>query len=111
MSQGLDVPDRWFVALRGRSSSDHALDPITLIVTERQDTAGLQLEEARIIALCDRPLSVAEIARYLHVPLGVAKVLLSRLLDEGRVHARPPAASASTDTGMLERVLCGLRNL
>ncbi|MEU7161454.1 DUF742 domain-containing protein [Streptomyces chrestomyceticus] len=107
------MPDRWFVITGGRTRPDHALDAITLVVTERGDTAGLQGEEARIIALCHRPLAVAEIAARLEAPLGVTKVLISRLLDEHRVHTRAPALTAASDdkARLCERVLRGLQKL
>lgn len=118
-----DVPDRWFVTLRGRTGADHDFDVVSLIVTERDDTAGLGPEEARIVALCGTPLAVAELSSLLRVPLGMVCVLLSGLLDRGYVTARhpyphPPLARTASppiweppDSADLERVLDGLRKL
>ncbi|RSO07032.1 hypothetical protein DMH18_26735 [Streptomyces sp. WAC 06783] len=121
-----DVPDRSFVALRGRISSDHALDPSSLVLTQRMDVAGLQMEDIRIIELCsDRALAVVEIAALLRRPLGFVTVVLSRLIDQHRVFvhhspASPPAQSrADADDffgspqgrELLERVLGGLRRI
>ena len=65
-----------------------------------------------VMRLCDEPCSVAELAAYLSVPLGVAKVLVADLVAEGLVEV---AATLSDDTGvderreLIERVLSGLR--
>lgn len=62
--------------------------------------------------LCVEPQSVAEIAAHLAVPLGVARVLVADLLDEGLVTVQ---ATLSDDTStderreLIERVLSGLR--
>jgi len=62
--------------------------------------------------LCHEPRSVAEIAAHLEVPLGVARVLVADLLDEGMVVVE---ATLTDDTGdeerrrLIERVLSGLR--
>jgi hypothetical protein len=59
-----------------------------------------------VLALCATTRSVAEIATYLALPLGVARVLISDLADHDAitVHATtPPADTAdtadTTDTG------------
>ncbi|WP_432141140.1 DUF742 domain-containing protein [Streptomyces sp. bgisy084] len=112
MSDG-DVPDRSFVALRGRTTAGHDLDAVSLIVTERDDTAGLGLEESAIVRMCASPTGVVEIASRLQLPVGMAQVLISGLLDQNRVTARhpPPAAAASRhDADFLREVLVGLRN-
>jgi hypothetical protein len=65
-----------------------------------------------VTELCARPSSVAEIAAHLSVPLGVARVLVADLLEEGLVVVE---ATLSDDAGtderrqLIERVLSGLR--
>ena len=65
-----------------------------------------------VTQLCRQPRSVAEIAAHLAVPLGVARVLVADLLDEGLVAVE---ATLTDDTGdderrrLIERVLSGLR--
>ncbi|MFF9788815.1 DUF742 domain-containing protein [Streptomyces nigrescens] len=107
-----DVPDRSYVALRGRTTADHDLDAVSLIVTEHRDTAGLGLEEAAIVQMCTSPIGVVEIASRLQLPVGMAQILISGLLDQNRVTARhPPTTTASQhDAGFLREVLVGLRN-
>lgn len=125
MTSGPDVPDRWFVALGGRTSSHHTFDPVSLIITERVDGARLGLEQNAILRLCRSPTAVVEIAGVLRLPLGVVTVLLSDLLDTGHITVRhprtAPAPSGAGGSGylgwqplsaaMYERVLVGLRRL
>jgi hypothetical protein len=108
-----DLPDRSFVVLGGRTTHHHALDPVSLLVTEHGDLAGLGLEEAAIVRLCSSPQAVVEIAGTLRVPLGMANVLISGLLDQGRLTVRnpPSVAASSPDVALLNRVVVGLRNL
>ncbi|MFE7114478.1 DUF742 domain-containing protein [Streptomyces sp. NPDC057654] len=118
-----DVPDPWFVTLGGRTRGEHDLDMASLIVTERTEVAGLGLEEARVIGMCTTPLSVMEIASYLGLPLGFVSVLLSTLIDQGRITVRrsqfptAPTTKGSSQSRpmpeqqLLERVLVGLRKL
>jgi hypothetical protein len=65
-----------------------------------------------VTRLCVEPCSVAEIAAHLAVPLGVARVLVADLLDEGLVTVQATLSDdASTDERreLIERVLSGLR--
>ncbi|ORB27839.1 DUF742 domain-containing protein [Mycolicibacterium parafortuitum] len=69
---------------------------------------------ARILVLCDRRPSVAEIAAHLGVPLGVARVLVGDLVVQGylRVHATlGAAATADERRELIGRTLRGLRAL
>lgn len=50
-------------------------------------SAPLRFELRRIVELCQRPRSVAEIAVALRVPLGVARVLIADLLTSNLVRA------------------------
>ena len=72
---------------------------------------GQRFERARIIRLCREPVSVVEIASQLHVPLGVARVLVSDLHAEGllAVHRAQLNPDGRPGTQVLERLLAGLR--
>jgi hypothetical protein len=48
-------------------------------------SAPLRFELRRIVELCQQPLSVAEVAVRLGVPLGVARVLVADLVADGYV--------------------------
>ncbi|MEU8352049.1 MULTISPECIES: DUF742 domain-containing protein [unclassified Streptomyces] len=69
-------------------------------------------EMRAIVELCRRMRSVAEISAMLSIPLGVVRVLLSDLADQGKIRVY----GTGHDTGrpdrvLLERVLSGLRRL
>ena len=73
----------------------------------------LALERKRIVALCSSPLSVAEISAHLQVPLGVVRVLVGDMSDEGLLDTLRPRATHDDrpDIKLLERVLDGLQAL
>lgn len=69
-------------------------------------------EMRAIVELCRQMRSVAEISALLKMPLGVVRVLLSDLADQGKIRVY----GTGHDTGqpnraLLERVLSGLRRL
>ncbi|MBV9023064.1 MAG: DUF742 domain-containing protein [Streptomycetaceae bacterium] len=72
---------------------------ITLItaveVSDGPDNRSLQPEHHRILRLCPRPIAVAEIAAHLDIPVSVTTIMLSDLLDAGRISARPPIQAYS----------------
>jgi len=67
-------------------------------------------EHHRILALCQRPLAVAELAAVIGLPLGVVSVLLGDLLDEDLVNVFRQAERV-TDRRLLQKVLDGLHAL
>ena len=92
----------------------------TLLKVSAQGTAAaprLALERKRIASLCVSPISVAEVSAHLSVPLGVAKVLVSDMIEEGFLsyfqpqYAQAGAGSDRPDLKLLERVLDGLQAL
>ncbi|MGW7522820.1 DUF742 domain-containing protein [Streptomyces sp. NPDC054783] len=67
-----------------------------------------------IVELCRRMRTVAEIAALLQMPLGVVRVLLSDLADQGKIRVYGTGTGHGTgrpDRALLERVLSGLRRL
>lgn len=109
---------RQFALTKGRARSlgaDLALDTLVTLTAggKRSAAAGqLQAEAARIAAMLDGPLSVAEIGAHLKVHLGIARVLVSDLAAAGLV-----AVSAADfdengpDLSTLERLLDDLQAL
>ncbi|GAA4790411.1 DUF742 domain-containing protein [Streptomyces ziwulingensis] len=86
---------------------------------ERKELTGASparlLPELRaIVELCRRMRTVAEIAALLKMPLGVVRVLLSDLADQGKIRVYGTGTGHGTgrpDRALLERVLSGLRRL
>ncbi|MFC7261901.1 DUF742 domain-containing protein [Streptomyces lutosisoli] len=85
---------RPFIITGGRSEPAQAdLRLETLVVAVAVGVSGEPpaLERQQIVALCERPTTVAEIADAVGVPLGVAKVLISDLVVTGRLACQQPA--------------------
>ncbi|MEU8890750.1 DUF742 domain-containing protein [Streptomyces sp. NPDC048442] len=69
-------------------------------------------EMQAIVELCRRMRTVAEIAALLKMPLGVVRVLLSDLADQGKIRVYGTGHGAGRpDRALLERVRNGLRRL
>ena len=72
-------------------------------------------EQQYIATMCDnRVQSLAEISARLHLPLGVARVLVADMAADGLVSVHEPASlddNEAVGTELLERVLSGLRRL
>jgi hypothetical protein len=68
---------------------------------------------ARILEVCDKR-SVAEVSAHVHMPIGVVRVLLGDLVEQGHVRAQATlTADSSHDERreLIERTLRGLRTL
>ncbi|GAA3585590.1 DUF742 domain-containing protein [Amycolatopsis ultiminotia] len=107
---------RPYTITSGRTPSDHSrLDLSTQVMTLQADSdpRGLGPEHQEIIELCRRPLSVAEIAAYVKLPLGVVRVLCGDLIDRGLVITRAPSQqpAQAPDHHTLQAVLDGLIKL
>ena len=98
------------------SQADHADLELEALVstTSLGESAGLSLnaEQQSIAMLCRDVLSVAEVSARLDIPLGVARVLVADMADEGLVIVHRPASPGDRpDLALLERVLYGLRTI
>ena len=106
---------RPYTVTGGRTRADAiGLDLLTLVVavTSNADAAHLAPEYARVIGMCQHPLSVAEVAAYLELPLPVVKVLLSDLIEQQHVIFRSSTpVTAAPDERILQAVLDGIRRL
>lgn len=93
------------------------LDLIAVIVDTGQgdapgDPLHLSPEHRRLLSLCQRPATVADVASDTGLPVGVVRVLLADLIQPGRLKVlpqRPAGEQPSTD--LLREVLHGLRAL
>ncbi|GAA3996333.1 MULTISPECIES: DUF742 domain-containing protein [Streptomyces] len=110
--------ERYYVLTGGRSGpggSASTLDVATLVVSRAVPLPGMQHEHEEILRRCREPLSVAELGAHLHLPFNILAVLLSDLLQAGRIEARDPIpahdAGRGPDLALLEEVLSGLERL
>jgi hypothetical protein len=101
--------------VRGRTRPvSNELNLVTQVraVRSPSDPSSLTVEHMEIMELCKRPLSVAEVAAYLDVPLVVVKVLLSDLIQRGDVVVRDPSRMPQIpDRNLLQAVLDGVRGI
>ncbi|MTD59675.1 DUF742 domain-containing protein [Amycolatopsis pithecellobii] len=106
---------RPYTVTGGRTRTDAVgLDLLTLVVavTTILEAAMLPQEYARVVRLCQQPLSVAEVAAYLELPLPVVKVLLADLIAQNHVIFRSATPmAAAPDERILQAVLDGIRRL
>jgi hypothetical protein len=107
---------RPYAITKGRiPASDVALDIATQVMALsgiKRDPVGLTPEHHAILELAERPLSIAEIAAHLKVPIAVAKVLCGDLIERGDVIVRSPTQPMKApDRQLLQAVLDGLSQL
>ncbi|MFG2090409.1 DUF742 domain-containing protein [Spirillospora sp. NPDC048824] len=109
---------RPFALTRGRTRSRRRggdLDLIAVVVTAEvpmPDPFTLGPEDERILEFCLNPVSVAELASHLRLPVGVVRVLVSDLLNRGLMDVHSRAAPAGRpDRRILKEVIDGLRAL
>jgi hypothetical protein len=116
----------------GRTRFGHVLLVETLVASTAGTVAALEAPPERreltagsltnrvmpemraIVELCRRMRTVAEIAALLQMPLGVVRVLLSDLADQGKIRVYGTGTGHGVgrpDRALLERVLSGLRRL
>jgi Protein of unknown function (DUF742) len=68
-------------------------------------------EQRRILELCHRAKPVVDLASETDLPVGVVRVLLSDLIDEGLVRVIAAHRKPHTDQRLLRMVLDGLQSL
>lgn len=105
---------RPFVLTRGRVVTEEDLAVEAQVVRTRRggdavDT--LSFEYRDIVELCGEPLAVAEIAATLRLQLGVARVLVQDLTNQGMVTTFEPEVGLTDDVDTIMRVIHGLRQL
>jgi hypothetical protein len=116
MNEWVDQPIvRPFAMVGGRTrSSGDTMDLIALVTATGSPPGGFVPgpEHARIIVLTRSPSSVADIAAEIDLPLGVVRVLLGDLLDQGLISVRRPGEGRTRPSErILKEVINGLRAL
>lgn len=107
---------RPYAVTRGRTepTADIAIEAV-LFTTPRgqQESRFAGRDKQAIATLCDgRAQSLAEIAAYTKLPLGVSRVLVADMVADGLLTLHSAAAAQDDDRmNILERVLSGLRRL
>ena len=75
-----------------------------------QHLGAYRWEAAKVVELVQSPMALIEIAARLEIPIGVARVLVADLVNDGAVMLHVPEKTQSF-ASLLERVLDGVRNL
>jgi Protein of unknown function (DUF742) len=75
-----------------------------------QHLGAYRWEAAKVVELVQSPMALIEIAARLQIPIGVARVLVADLVNDGAVMLHIPQKTQSF-ASLLERVLDGVRNL
>jgi DNA-binding transcriptional ArsR family regulator len=115
-------PSRWFspvvrpyALVRGRTKpAGESLDVISMAYSLRvsvPDPTDLEPEHLAMLRRCAVPMSVAELASALDLPLGVVRVLLADLRERELVRIDRPSQEQVTDVRLLREVADGLRRL
>jgi len=102
---------------RTEPTGGQVLDLIAVVVAsalsaQLDDPVGLNPEHRRIVGLCQRPVTLADLASDLALPLGVVRVLLADLISNDLITVLPQRpAGEQPSAALLEEVLHGLRAL
>jgi len=104
-----------YALTRGRTRSVGLDLPLETLVTATplglQRIPSLQVERRAIVELCTGPISVAELAAHIRIPVGVARVIVSDLASSNLLAVHLPQAETNDrpNAAILERLLDGLR--
>jgi hypothetical protein len=103
---------RPFLVTSGRTTQASSIPVETqVLITPEGETVleSLTFEYQDIVALCIEPLAVAEIAARLSLHLGVIRVLVTDLQQQGLVTTYSPEVDPTDDVDIIMRVINGLR--
>ena len=95
------------------TTPDLAIEDLVDAASAATDPPTWLSQEHRSIAqACNETLSVAELAARVDLPLGVTRVLVGDLADQGVVTVhRAPSHAGGPNVALLEQVLQGLQRL
>jgi hypothetical protein len=103
---------RPFLVTSGRTAAAGAIPvEMQVVATPEGETVmdTLTFEYRDIVTLCTEPVAVAEIAARLSLHLGVIRVLVTDLQQQGLVATYAPEVDPTDDVDMIMRVINGLR--
>ncbi|HEY6795797.1 MAG TPA: DUF742 domain-containing protein [Kineosporiaceae bacterium] len=107
------APVRPFLLTAGRTApADEYPVETQIVITRRGERAveTLTFEYRDIVAICTEPVAVAEIAAQLGLHLGVIRVLVADLQQQGMVTTHHPETAPADDVDVIQRVIHGLRH-
>jgi hypothetical protein len=108
---------RPYAVTRGRTEPQRDIPIEAVLVASQaavQEARFAGHDKYRIAVMCEpQAQSLAEIAAYSRLPLGVARVLVADMVTDGllSLHSAAPKEGYTERMDLLERVLSGLRKL
>jgi hypothetical protein len=102
---------------RTEPADGQVLDLITVLVASGQDSGaddlmGLGPEHRKILAICRRQATVVDVAAETALPVGVVRVLLADLIQQGAITVLPQRrVGEQPGDDLLKEILHGLRAL
>jgi hypothetical protein len=106
---------RPYTLTRGRTRPPGAelglIDVVAAASPAGESARGLGPEHRRLLDLCQKPVAVAELASAIDLPLGVVRVLLGDLSQQGLISVVRAAGRSTPEESVLRSVLDGLRAL
>lgn len=108
---GLRVRPYAITGGRTRPRAELQVETMVYRTPAGEAVGALPMERGQIVELLATPQSTAEISARLRLPLGVTRVILGDLIDEGYVAMNTRSANGRPDLRLLERVLDGLQAL
>jgi hypothetical protein len=108
---------RPYAVTRGRTEAQRDIPIEAVLVASQANVQEARFaghDKYRIAIMCEpRAQSLAEIAAYSRLPLGVARVLVADMIVDGllSLHSSAPKEGYTERMDLLERVLSGLRKL
>lgn len=115
MTDGLPYEDeqviRPFVLTRGRTVGALPVEAIAVSTARaRREGVPRSTEHEQILAFCLAPHALAKIAAEFGLPLGVVRVLVGDLVEQGLLDV-PQRASMNAEVALAERLIDGIRRL
>jgi hypothetical protein len=88
-----------------------AIRSVSVSELDSEQVSVLGPEHRRVLASCRISVAVADLAADLDLPLGVVRILIADLRDQGLVNVRQPAPGGLADLSILKEVADALRRL
>ena len=106
---------RPYALTRGRTRSRGPdlglIDLVVAVGSAPAEPRRLGPEHKRLLSLCRSPVTVADLASGIDLPLGVVRVLLGDLREAGLVSVVGSGSEATPEESVMRSVLDGLRAL
>jgi Protein of unknown function (DUF742) len=106
---------RPYAITRGRTApaGGSFIGLIDMVVVDKEPPSGMALapEHRELLARCEQPTAMADLASDMNLPTGVVRVLLGDLRESGIVHIVSMSRPSDTNQRLLQEVLDGLRTL